>query len=77
MQEDRRKPGLIGARYLRHGNSLVLMELLRDVGITRVVQALDLPAAALTALRVINDRAAKFLNRLVARVGLEPTTSAL
>jgi len=53
------------------------MELLRDVGITRVVQALDLPAAALTALRVINDRAAKFLNRLVARVGLEPTTSAL
>jgi len=32
---------------------------------------------ALTVLRDSNDRAAKFLNRLVARVGLEPTTSAL
>ena len=32
---------------------------------------------ALTVLREVNDRAAKFLNRMVARVGLEPTTSAL
>ena len=32
---------------------------------------------ALTVLRDLNDRAAMFLIRLVARVGLEPTTSAL
>ena len=32
---------------------------------------------ALTVLREFNDRAGMFLNRLVARVGLEPTTSAL
>jgi hypothetical protein len=53
------------------------MGLLGDVDITRAVHALDLRASALTVLSVINDRAAKFLSRLVARVGLEPTTSAL
>ena len=41
------------------------------------VHALDLRASALTALRDFDNRAAKFLNRLVARVRLELTTSAL
>jgi hypothetical protein len=67
----------LGAWHLWRGNPLVLMGLLGYLYIARALHALDLRASALTVLRDFNDHATKFLNRLVARVGLEPTTSAL